>query len=393
MLIIKPYGRSQTKITRDCTGNSLRERQRLPSGQAQTEALAQLQNNLDFVMAQWISVIDKIISKKPQSIGKGHQKVAATNISTRQFNARKALGMAALQCIEKKFGDLSDAQKKQWGWKVHPYDCTNLAEPHEKDRITGRWYSRFVGTIQPQDITPQTAQNIVQKIHDHLYVQAQRPHADQGQHAQGHATHQLHTITHNVHALKAPTALTSTPSDSAWTSYFQPGDVVERIHQALQAKHAKKDKAKPQPPAKPFAPSATPQAPKLSDRATIAKHLFDHYAKVFATPGGAPTPVKDLLSESHPQHAQWLVHQRIKASYKALFDNASMKGLKHIQHKLPATSADMRQLIENRRKNHDIGHLVRLGKVLHYEAAERRQVPSACWREISAPAVAEGSAY
>ena len=121
--------------------------------------------------------------------------------------------------------------------------------------------------------------------------------------------------------------------------------------------------------------------------------MFDHYAKVFATPSGTPTTVKDLLSEDHRQHAQWLVHQSIKATYKALFDNASIKGLKHIQHKLPANSDAMRQLIQSRRNNHDVGHLVRLGKVLHYEAAERGQVPRACWSDISTPAVAEGSAY
>lgn len=389
MLIIKPYGRSQTQLASD----SQRERLHLPSGQAQAEAVKQLQNNLDFVMAQWISVIDKIISKQPQRIGKVGQKITAPQMSITQFNARKALGMAALQCIEKKFGELNDDQKKHWGWKVHPYDCTNLAAHQDKDRITGRWYSRFVGAIQPKDITLPAAQTIAQKIFDHLYVQALRPTASKSMHAKGHATHQLHSIAHNVHALQAPTALAATVSESTWESYFQPGDVVADIHRSLQDKHAKKDHAKTQAQAKPFPKKSSPQIPKLSDRTTIAKHLFDHYAKVFATPGGAPTPVKDLLSEAHPKHAEWLVHQSIKATYKALFDNASIQGLKHIQHKLPTNSAAMRQLIDNRRKNHDIGHLVRLGKVLHYEAAERDQVPRACWGQISIPAVAEHSAY
>lgn len=397
MLIIKPYGRSQTQFASD----SQRVRLHLPSGQAQAEAVKQLQNNLDFVMAQWISVIDKIISKQPQRIGKVGQKIAAPQVSTTQFNARKTLGMAVLQCIEEKFSklmsELNEEQKKQfrshWQWKVHPYDCTNLAEPQHKGRITGRWYSRFVGAIQPQEITLQTAQAIALKIHDHLYAQALRPNAPKSEHTQGHATHQLHTIARNVHALKAPSASTRTPSDSAWQNYFQSGDVVSHIHQTFQKKHVQKDKTKRLPQAKLTIPSTAPQVPQLSDRATIAQHLFNNYAKVFATPSGTPTPVKDLLSEAHPQHAQWLVHQSIKATYKALFDNASIQGLKHIQHKLPANSEAMRQLIENRRKNHDIGHLVRLGKVLHYEAAERGQVPRACWGDISTPAVAEDSAY
>ncbi len=389
MLIIKPYGRSQTQHASD----SQRNRLHLPSGQAHAEAVEQLQNNLDFVMAQWISVIDKIIRKQPQRSGKGDKKIAAPQVSTTQFNARKALGMAALQCIEKEFSELSDLQKKQWGWKVHPYDCTNLVEPQPKDRITGRWYSRFVGAIHPQDITQQTVPAIVQKIHDHLYQQALRPNASTAVHTQGHTTHQLHTIARNVHALKTPKASTHVSSDSAWQSYFLSNDVVACIYKELQDKHDQKDKTKHQSQPKPLIPTTTPKAPLFSDRATIAQHLFNHYAKVFATPSGTPTPVKDLLNEAHPLHAQWLVHQCIKATYKALFDNASIKGLKHIQHKLPANSEAMRQLIENRRKNHDIGHLVRLGKVLHYEAAERGQLPRACWGEISTPAVAEGSAY
>ncbi len=207
------------------------------------------------------------------------------------------------------------------------------------------------------------------------------------QKGKGRIAHQLQSIAGNVHH---PSPFDAWTVDAAtWNNYFAKGDVkgddvVTAIAKALKANHSK--------PAKPVAskngasplqsPPATaqiqPRQAKLSDRATIAKHLFDHYGRVF----GKDTTVKDLLDSAHAKHRLWLVHQRIKATYKALFDNASIEGLKHLHQRLPQNKGAMRTLIEQRKNNHDVSHLVRLGKVIHYHAAAEGKTVRAAWPDL-----------
>lgn len=197
-----------------------------------------------------------------------------------------------------------------------------------------------------------------------LKQQGNNPQSAQSESRLGRIAHQLGTITQNVHHKKdlEPHAL----DEAAWQTYFQKGDVIEQIAKALAAKYNKSDKSK------------QPAQPTLTDRATIAKFLFEHYALVF----GKTTQVRDLVREEHPLHKQWQVHQRIKATYKAMFDNASMKGLKGIHKRVPKDKKEMWGRIHQRANNQSVAHLVRLGKVIHYQAAEECKTVRAAWHTL-----------
>jgi hypothetical protein len=366
MLVIKPYGRTQTKEPQDPTTAKQRQRMWVPrTPPAAAKALEQLSNETDFLVAQWISVIDKIIKKpNPKSTD------ADGKPSQLQYQARQYIGCAALK-------HLPPVDATTWQWKLHPYATNNLPPHPDKLNIQGRLFKAFVGNdIKPAQIDAVRAELIAEKIHAHLTSNALNA---QGTTHKGHGRiqHQLQSIADNVHS---PGQLDDWPNDDrAWNDYFAQGDVVDAIAKALEAKHNKpKKKWGLQSQSIPAATQPQLQQTKLNDRAIIAKHLFDHFGLVF----GTATKVKDLLESSHPKHGLWQVHQRIKATYKALFDNASIEGLKHLHKRLPKNKDAMRTLIGQRKNNHDVSHLVRLGKVIHYQAAAEGKTIRAAWPDL-----------
>ncbi|WP_346308691.1 type VI-A CRISPR-associated RNA-guided ribonuclease Cas13a [Limnohabitans sp.] len=372
MLVIKPYGRTQTKKIHDAAPTKQRQRMWIPSTPpADAKALEKLSNETDFLVAQWISVIDKIIKKpNPKSPGTDGKPTQL------HYQARQHIGHAALK-------HLPPVDATTWQWKLHPYATTNLPAHPDKLNIQGRLYKAFVGDdIKPEKIDAALGQQIAEKIHAHLINNALNALGTTPKN-KGRIGHQLQSIANNVHS---PRNLDDWPNeDAAWDHYFTPGDVVATIAKALEGKHSKPPKTLAQkkwggPLQSP--PAATqPQIrePKLNDKAIIAKHLFDHFGRVF----GTATKVKDLLESSHPQNGLWRVHERIKATYKALFDNASIEGLKNLHKRLPSNKDSMRKLIGQRKNNHDVSHLVRLGKVIHYQAAAEGKTVRAAWPDLS----------
>jgi len=370
MLVIKPYGRTTTKL-KDAAHTKQSQRMWIPRTlPADAKAVEQLSKETDFLVAQWISVIDKIIKKpNPKDLG---TKGKPTKL---QYQARQFIGQAARQ-------HLPQVDEVTWQWKLHPY-ATNDLPPHpDRLNIQGRMFKAFVGNdIKPEQIDAAGAKLIVEKIHAHLMSHEFNAQGTTRK-DKGRIVHQLTSIAGNVHS---PRPLDDWPDDAAaWDNYFAQGDVVEAIAKALQAKHNKPAKTsghKKDLPLHGVAATAQPQLrqPKLNDRATIARHLFDHFGRVF----GTDTKVKDLLLPTHAQHSLWRVHQRLKVTYKALFDNASIKGLKNLHQRLPQNKDAMRKLIGQRKNNHDVNHLVRLGKVIHYQAAAEGKTVRAAWPHLS----------
>lgn len=380
MLVIKPYGRTQTKQTQEAAPTKQRQRMWIPrTPPADAKAVEQLSNETDFLVAQWISAIDKIIKKpNPKSPG--------TNGKPTQlhYQARQHIGHAALK-------HLPPVDAAAWQWKLHPYATTNLPTHPDKLNIQGRLFKAFVGDgIKPEQIDAALGKKIAEKIHAHLMNNALNAQGTAPK-DKGRIGHQLQSIADNVHS---PSSLDDWPNeDAAWDKYFTPGDLVATIAKDLEAKHSKPPKTFAQKKwgapsqSHPAATQPQPRQPQLNDRAIIAKHLFEHFGRVF----GSDTKVKDLLVPTHTQHGLWLVHQRLKATYKALFDNASIEGLKNLHKRLPQNKDAMRTLIGQRKNNHDVSHLVRLGKVIHYQAAAEGKTVRAAWPNLNQQI--EGSAY
>jgi hypothetical protein len=368
MLIIKPYGRTRTE------DNESSGRQRKLVGkqiQLQSEPVTVIAEKNEFLMAQWISIIDKIISKSPVKRiieGKIRPCIAPT-----QRQARERIGQAAL-----KFQPALKELEANWKAKIHAYKITRTVSSGDpKDRIKGRSYAKFVPHgIEPEQITTQIAEEIAKKIHDHLNHHALNSKGTGGK-GKGSIAHQLGSIAQNVH--QADKESGQEPSEVEWQKYFDHHDVVAAIAKAIQSNRP----ARTKPTLTPKETANTGQSPsdsprRLTDTATIAKHLFDHFGQVF----GQNAKVKDLLNPSHPQHGLWQVHHRIKATYKALFDNASVKRRKNMAIHMPPNKEAMMALVRHRTSNQDLNQLVRLGKVIHYEAAACGQSVRSAWSNI-----------
>ncbi len=118
MLVIKPYGRTQTSVTADKS----RQRLWLPRTLSENaKAVAQLSSETDFLVAQWISVIDKIIKKPKQK--STDTKGKPTKL---QYQAREFIGAAALEHLRHV---TPPVDTKTWKWKLHPYAITDPPSP------------------------------------------------------------------------------------------------------------------------------------------------------------------------------------------------------------------------------------------------------------------------
>ena len=202
--------------------------------------------------------------------------------------------------------------------------------------------------IEPDKLDKTKADEVVKKIDAHLNQQALRKGASRKPKRQGHITAQLDSIAKNVLHLRdfQPPLW----KDGDWDAYFKAGDVVAQI--ANEAKPTVKTRAK----------SAKAKS------AQVGKTLYTHYAKVFQHDGkilSANTFLKKSTPSSpaeasHPQQGQFALHCAIKACYKALLDGKMPK--------LPEDKAALKILLKQRHGNQELANVIRLGKVIHYQA-------------------------
>ena len=145
MKIVRPYGRSVTEK------NGRSERRLIKTGEDSSISLSSLNAAPNFIIAQWISTIDKIIAKP-------RNKAKPTNM---QSSIREKLGMKAWEYIkkEKLLGSGEDytdsgSHYKNWCWKLHPYWTDNGKKTKEDDkaRLKGRWYDIFAEKAEPEKL-------------------------------------------------------------------------------------------------------------------------------------------------------------------------------------------------------------------------------------------------
>ena len=123
MLIIKPYGRSETKPTQKDIVRQLRE----ASSKELREIDDYTREQSDLLIAQWISILDKII-RKP----------SGRRCPTKeQWACRERLGNALWCRLKKHIKEPCREQaKKQWAAKVHPYGAKD--NENNKSDFKGR---------------------------------------------------------------------------------------------------------------------------------------------------------------------------------------------------------------------------------------------------------------
>lgn len=380
MRITKPYGR--THVERDPSGATKRvlRLRSAPYLERDIEQFALTHDEL--VIAQWVSTIDKISTKPRGKNGPTEEQ--------RWF--RRHLGDAAwLLLVQEKH--LAGAEhparleglKKLWASKIEPYGSVPYKPSKFKPppSTKGRWYIRFAGDCSIADAS---VSDIARQIQVHLYQSGFRLGSPVPKRGGGHISVRAKSITGNV----ARSNNSSAGSLIGWTAadcarYTLAGNVAQDIRVAAEKRERKEDGA----------------ATTLLTHDIAGQVLFRHYARLFpAANGGALT----ITQARESQPGLFHLHLAVKDCYARILKrprkekNASPQGTEArapagqrpspdknkdtrdkrsaLFMRLPTSMEGLFALIENKIANRDLNALVRLGKVIHYEASWRGRLES-----------------
>ena len=336
MLIVKPYGRSETEP--DGAGGLRRKiRRNLEGRQANdlTDVAAFAARHPELVLAQWISAIDKIAAK-PRGAAKPTPK---------QRRLRETLGRAAFDFLERKhLLDLSerrDALELLWQRKLHPYGKGDDRKAHGREK--GRWYARFAGGRDPGDVDDEAAGEIVRKIREHLYDAGYRIGGGRPDRRQGLIAARAGSIAAGVPPL--PTRLPD--GERPWSEgdrekYAAAGDIAA----AIRAKAGERE--------------GREQRFSMRDAAPV---LYEQYGRLFRGDGGRVLPVAEARA-AHP--GLFALHGAVKDAYAGILKKHRKRSVAGV---LPEDMDSLFRLVERKSSNRDLAALLRLGKAIHYAAA------------------------
>ncbi len=327
MRVIKPYGRSRIKNETKqgprrilCLNPDFSESRKVPDFAKSHDAL---------VIAQWISTIDKIISKPI-----GNKKPTKEQRALRDKVGKACWTFICDNNLLK--GNLPDGIKADvlWNSKIHPYPKEDKTYHNNPPRIEGRWFDVFIGKGNGNNFD---ANEVAQKIHEHLYKNAYSFEPDRPRKGTGAITHRADSIEQNVLKLEE--------ERGQWIVdkvkyYKNKGDIADIIYQGIEAEKTK-------------------GAGKHFGIAMDA--LRAQYAHVF---GNVSIP------DAKKQEGLFALHEAVKAYYKGLLKRHK-KG-QDILKILPKNNDELIELIEKKQENRELNHLIRLGKIIHYQAGRNQ---------------------
>ncbi len=325
MRIVKPYGSSQTHSN----GDGALERQLHPNSFPNEPVSLQdfAETHPKLVIAQWVSCIDKIITK-PES---------NSSPSEDQWFLRNTLGTAAWKLIvehrllhapEKRMKRL----EREWWSRIHPYGPD--ADHSAPYNFRGRWYSALAGDMKRETFN---ADRVAQTIYEHLYQAAYRIEPGQPKQRTGLIAARANSIARNVRGSSLPPNPLEIPwNDEDKRVYAQPGDVAQEIRQQLVELDGQRE---------------------ATLRRRTAALLAAHLEML-----GGPAPG----DERGPSARSGLMalHKGIRETYKTILEGDQGRLAKKLPNDMPA----LLHLVERRFLNGRINSLIRLGRVLHYSA-------------------------
>jgi hypothetical protein len=347
MQIIRPYGQSYTE-----ENNHLYQRRLLDKGRKAHNIPQFAEGHDELVIAQWISVIDKI-ARKP----KGKDKPTLW-----QCQLREDLGWAAWLELRNKLC-LDNAERTKylqalWRFKVHPYGIPQDDDfKNDTNASKGRWYQRFVGDIELEAVTDEVAKTVAERIAQHLYENELRLGMDKPRQF-GKIPAQSESIRDNV--LK-PHRATQDWTTADEQEYAAAGDVAAAIHS--EASKRTKDK----------------KAVRLE---IAGRCLFDHWAKVFLNPTDGK--VMDIKQANAAKPGLFALHLAVKDTYTRILKHHHKKD-DAILRSLPADMEKLYTLVGNKQQNRDLAGLVQLGKVIYYTDAEKAEKQKEAEKQAGIP--------
>lgn len=337
MLIVKPYG--TTKTGPDVRTDAVRKIHPNAFREDAQEIESFATSHAKLVLAQWISLIDKVITKPAKGAPP----------SLAQMNLREEVGVAAWNIIIAK--GLMDAPsnrlkrlEREWWSRIHPYD--RECEPTGIMDFRGRWFATF---SKEHDATKVDGTALAKTLYEHLYENERRMGKDSSARRVGLIEARANSIARNV--LKAPKA--AIPLQRPWTdddiSRFSAGpDLMMSVREALK-KHEGQREAR--------------------TRQSIGAKMNRHYGRIFARSDGQ-VPNANEAMQTHP--GLFALHSAAKDRFKLLLRTPQVYWLK----KFPGSTSGLINELEESWRNRAVSDLVRLGKIIHYEAAPPGQPDS-----------------
>lgn len=329
MRITKPYGRTETKKDNKryvCVKekNNPDIEKHIQQGKY-IDAHDLVENKNELIIAQWISIIDKI-AKKPKK-GKATKS---------QFELRDNLGKACWERLIEQHPLISKF-KAIWDEKIAPYPKETIDKRGDEK---GKWYETFIGKTPYQNIN---AEDIAEKIYQHLYKNA-------------------YCLNSNKLKLKG---LIEDRAESITSNFFSEGKEAKKEFLKTWNDETEKYYEKELGNiAKIIADRINDNSQKKRPNAIAGEELFNVYAKLFG---------KNVQRKNIPEKDKELLnlHDVIKDFYVRLLKKNKSK---QVYQKLPKNMKALFELIEKKQKNLDVNSLIRLGKIIHYEALEKGNV-------------------
>ena len=334
MLIVKPYGRSYVEL--GASGGLRRVVRRNDDLDTSVDMAEFAGTHPELVVAQWVSVIDRIATK-PRRGGKP---------TTEQRALRDKLGDAAWKILEKEIGSGGSEEETQnierlWRRKIHPYgeenrDCRKEGKKPPDPR--GRWFAAFAGKVEPDCVD---AARVAARIRDHLRVGQRRQHRASGAKRKGLIAARAESIARNAPCDPAPPpGADATPwTDADKNRYKSAGDIAGEI-----------------------AGEAKTREGRLSLR-DVAPILYRRFGTLFGDGDGGVLTVAQARDRKPGLFA---LHMAVKDAYARLLKGSRRRDPARI---LPRDMEALMRLVDARRRNRELAALVRFGKVIHYAAA------------------------
>ncbi len=330
MLIVKPYGRSY--VERGASGGLRRVVRRNDDLDTPVDMAEFAGTHPELVVAQWVSVIDRIATKPRRG----------RKPTTEQRALRDKLGNAAWKILKKDFRSGASEEKvaelkRLWRRKIHPYgEGTDDGERPPNPR--GRWFAAFAGEVEPGCVD---AAGVAERIRDHLRVGQRRQHRASGAKRKGLIAARAESIARNAPRDPAPPAgADATPwTDADKNRYKSAGDIAGEI-----------------------AGEAKTRRGRLSLR-DVAPILYRRFGELFGD-GHGHVPTVARAREREP--GLFALHMAVKDAYARLLKGSRRKDIARI---LPRDMEALMRLVDARRRNRELAALVRFGKVIHYAAA------------------------
>ena len=336
MLIVKPYGRSETVFDGD---DALRRKIRRNVDGLPADVLADVasfaESHPELVVAQWISAIDKIAAKpKPGDKPTAEQRCL-----------REKLGRAAFDLLTREgILDLSEEgaeRKRRWWAKIHPYGEGD--DRKARGRAKGRWYTRFAGDREPRDIDDRVAGAIVGKVREHLHRAEYRIGGDRPNKRQGRIAARGESVAVGVSALSERFPGEASPW-SEWDEekYRAAGDVAGPIRRAAEQEEGANRRV------------------SMRDAAPV---LYEQYGRLFRDRDGGK--VFSIAEARKTFPGLFALHCAVKDAYARALKEHRKTSIARV---LPADMDALFRLIGRKSDNRELAALVRLGKTIHYEA-------------------------